>query len=224
MQSTAGSHSASADLNDGIKDIQDGIMTLIDFLMQDFLSDQQKTDIQSEMYRLMSLTKLLDLGWKTTDVNLSESDGRTLNAMFVRVHESGWKSDKLKEKDYDDIIEFIAKIITKYRVSGLIESERIEIVEAIGLAKGHWFKCPNGHFYCIGECGGAMEEANCPECGARIGGQHNSLRADNQLASEMDGAAMQHGQSIPTWPTLILISLGICRLDVYSNQATVYSI
>ena len=188
MQSTAGSHSASADLNDGIKDIQDGIMTLIDFLMQDFLSDQQKTDVQSEMYRLMSLTKLLDLGWKTTDVNLSESDGRTLNAMFVRVHESGWKSDKLKEKDYDDIIEFIAKIITKYRVSGLIESERIEIVEAIGLAKGHWFKCPNGHFYCIGECGGAMEEANCPECGARIGGQQNSLRADNQLASEMDGA------------------------------------
>ena len=126
MQSTAGSHSASADLNDGIKDIQDGIMTLIDFLMQDFLSqDQQKTDIQSEMYRLMSLTKFLDLGWKTADVNLSESDGRTLNAMFVRVHESGWKSDKLKEKDYDDTIEFIAKISTKYRVSGLTESERI---------------------------------------------------------------------------------------------------
>ena len=81
-------------------------MTLIDFLMQDFLSDQQKTDIQSEMYRDMSLTKLLDLGWKTADVNLSESDGRTLNAMFVCVHESGWKSDKLKEKDYDDTIEF----------------------------------------------------------------------------------------------------------------------
>ena len=79
-------------------------------------------------------------------------------------------------------------ISTKYRVSGLTESERIEIVEGMGLAKGHWFKCPNGHFYCIGECGGAMEEANCPDCGARIGGQQNSLRADNQLASEMDGA------------------------------------
>ena len=39
-----------------------------------------------------------------------------------------------------------------------------------------------------------MEEANCPECGARIGGQRHTLRADNQLASEMDGA--QHA----AWP------------------------
>ena len=39
-----------------------------------------------------------------------------------------------------------------------------------------------------------MEEANCPECGARIGDQRHTLRADNQLASEMDGA--QHA----AWP------------------------
>ena len=94
LQSTAGAYRNSADANDGIKDIQDGIMALIDFLMQDFLSDQQKSDIQSEIYRLMGLTKLLDLGCKTENVNLSESDGQTLSTMFVRVHESGWKSDK----------------------------------------------------------------------------------------------------------------------------------
>ena len=188
LQSTAGAYSNSVDVNDGIKDIQDGIMTLIDFLMQDFLSDQQKSDIQSEIYRLMGLTKLLDLGCKTDNVNLSESDGQTLSTMFVRVHESGWKLDKLTEKEYDDIIEFITKISSKYRVNGLTESEKTEIVKAIGLAKGHWFKCPNGHFYCIGECGGAMEEAKCPECGARIGGQRHTLVTDNQLAPEMDGA------------------------------------
>ena len=36
-------------------------------------------------------------------------------------------------------------------------AERKEIVKAIGLGSGHWYKCRNGHVYVIGECGGAME-------------------------------------------------------------------
>ena len=45
-----------------------------------------------------------------------------------------------------------------------------------------------GHIYCIGECGGAMEEAKCPECGVKIGGTQHRLVSDNSLASDMDGA------------------------------------
>ena len=45
-----------------------------------------------------------------------------------------------------------------------------------------------GHIYCITECGGAMEEARCPECGSTIGGHNHRLRDDNRLASDMDGA------------------------------------
>ena len=45
-----------------------------------------------------------------------------------------------------------------------------------------------GHIYCITECGGAMEEARCPECGSAIGGHDHRLRDDNRLASDMDGA------------------------------------
>ena len=29
------------------------------------------------------------------------------------------------------------------------------IIKAIGLDSGHWYECPNGHPYVIGECGGA---------------------------------------------------------------------
>ncbi len=43
-------------------------------------------------------------------------------------------------------------------------------VDALGLSKGHWNKCPNGHFYVIGECGGAMQVSRCPDCRAVIGG------------------------------------------------------
>lgn len=71
---------------------------------------------------------------------------------------------------------------------GISDAERIEILQAFDMMQGHWFKCPNGHVYVITECGGAMEESRCNECGARIGGGSHRLLADNQLATEMDGA------------------------------------
>ena len=174
----------------GIKDIQEDIVALVNFLMQDFLSDQHKTDIQSEIYRLMSLIKLLDL-WcktKTRGIILSASDNQLLASKVERAQNGGWKSDTFKEEEHDETISFVKRISAEYSVDGLTESERIAIVKAIGLTKGHWFKCPNGHYYCIGECGGATEEGNCPDCGKRIGGQSHALRADNQFAPEMDGA------------------------------------
>lgn len=71
---------------------------------------------------------------------------------------------------------------------GISDKERIEILQAMGLRQGHWYKCPNGHIYCITECGGAMVESSCPECGSRIGGGSHRLRSDNAVATEMDGA------------------------------------
>lgn len=53
---------------------------------------------------------------------------------------------------------------------------------------GHWFTCSKGHYYVITECGGAMETANCPECGEVIGGNDHRYVATARLASDMDGA------------------------------------
>jgi len=66
--------------------------------------------------------------------------------------------------------------------------EKREIVSAVGLSEGHWYKCPNGHIYAIGECGGAMQRNTCPECKAVIGGARHKLAEGNELAPEMDGA------------------------------------
>ena len=52
---------------------------------------------------------------------------------------------------------------------GISDMERKDIVKAIGLSQGHWYKCPNGHIYAIADCGGATEESACNECGALIG-------------------------------------------------------
>lgn len=77
---------------------------------------------------------------------------------------------------------------------GISDKERQEIVTAMGMSRGHWFKCPNGHIYAIGDCGGATMESRCNECNAVIGGGNHQVRNDNGLAREMDGAIA------PAWP------------------------
>lgn len=36
-----------------------------------------------------------------------------------------------------------------------------------------------------GECGGAMEESSCPECGEIVGGTGHTLRTGNQVANHV---------------------------------------
>ncbi len=81
---------------------------------------------------------------------------------------------------------------------GISAREKQDILKAMGMRQGHWYKCPNGHIYVITECGGAMAEGRCNECGAKIGGGQHRLRADNNLASEMDGALA------PSWPNHVM--------------------
>lgn len=76
------------------------------------------------------------------------------------------------------------------------ERERKQIVAAVGLTAGHWFKCPNGHYYAIGECGGAMEISRCIECGAPVGGRNHALLQGSTLAREF-------GAQQPAWPTVL---------------------
>lgn len=71
---------------------------------------------------------------------------------------------------------------------GISDRERREILSAIGMAAGRWFKCPNGHVYVITECGGAVSSGTCNECGAAIGGSSYRLASGNRIATEMDGA------------------------------------
>ncbi|TPX64463.1 hypothetical protein SpCBS45565_g05835 [Spizellomyces sp. 'palustris'] len=59
-----------------------------------------------------------------------------------------------------------------------------DVGTGIGSFGGHWFTCPNGHVYTIGECGGAMETSICPECHETVGGHDHSLTANNGIATE----------------------------------------
>ena len=96
------------------------------------------------------------------------------------------KLDDARKTETVKELEETAKILKS--PLGISKEEREQIVKAMGMTRGHWFKCPIGHVYAIGDCGGAVMESTCNECGARIGGGSHRLRGDNEVATEMDGA------------------------------------
>ncbi|OGM43850.1 NF-X1 finger and helicase domain protein [Aspergillus bombycis] len=67
--------------------------------------------------------------------------------------------------------------------------ERMAVVAAMARefrGTGHWYRCVNGHFFTIGECGGAMQISTCSECGARIGGQGHQTVAGVTRAADLE--------------------------------------
>ncbi|XP_034245778.1 NFX1-type zinc finger-containing protein 1-like [Thrips palmi] len=159
------------------------------------LSEQEASDINSELERLQRLMQLLEieslcLASATTDKSKFEEISQLLRGLLPLSEEQG--------RDIDEKLKALAASSSCPNVTRL---ELHTIVAALKMGAGHWFRCPNGHPYCITECGGAMEEADCPVegCGARIGGGNHQLRRDNTLAGDIDNAtrpayptAMQH--------------------------------
>lgn len=67
--------------------------------------------------------------------------------------------------------------------------ERKQIVAAMASefqVNGHWYRCVNGHPFTIANCGMAMEESACPECGARVGGGDHRLVQGNTRATDIE--------------------------------------
>ncbi|KAG0025767.1 hypothetical protein BGZ81_006855 [Podila clonocystis] len=72
----------------------------------------------------------------------------------------------------------------------LTKAEKMQVFRAMATTlggTGHWYRCPNGHPYVIGECGRAMQVSTCPECGASVGGGSHRLRDDNAVDTEYEG-------------------------------------
>ena len=90
---------------------------------------------------------------------------------------------------------FLANVTSKYRYQPLSQQERVQIALAVDVNRSGWYRCENGHIYGIGDCGGAVMEAKCNECGARIGGSGHRVQDNNTYAGIDMG-----GNTVPSWP------------------------
>ncbi|CAH2048546.1 unnamed protein product, partial [Iphiclides podalirius] len=153
------------------------------------ISQQQQKDIGNEIKRIHSTVQLSKI--LSHAAYMLAKTHPNVNQALAGAKQSilGWCvfNEQKAVKSLDVLQEAV-------KLSGIVtKQERDLIVKAIGLKAGHWYKCPNGHIYCIGECGGAMQVSKCIECGAAIGGQSHTLLRDNAHAPEMDGS------SFPAW-------------------------
>lgn len=130
----------------------------------------------------MRLQDVLELGKDALKRHLEAATSelsRVVRHELTSVREGGHlgvAAKKLLEGDIPQLVEAVEKG-EFYQV--VTEREKSEIVTAMGMGRGHWYRCPNGHVYTIGECGGAMQVSTCPECGEAIGGQSHELVSRN---------------------------------------------
>lgn len=107
----------------------------------------------------------------------------TSTTTFVAKHEQNLRV--LRQK--------LVSIVRRARDSTFYQKVSMEELRTIKIAmqaefhgSGHWYRCANGHSYSIGECGMAMEQTSCPECGAPVGGANHSFVVGNVHDARMD--------------------------------------
>ncbi|XP_066147854.1 NFX1-type zinc finger-containing protein 1-like isoform X2 [Euwallacea fornicatus] len=178
--------------NESISQVQFLIKILLN--NDDHITDQEIEDLQIEIKRLFRIVQFerLKMILQPDPLNKYAISAVYINSKIVQQRDNIQQklfapmrySDFLDETIKNDLQNF-ATITNGATV--ISEIETMDIVRAIGLSKGHWFKCPNGHPYVIGECGGAMQTSKC-FCGAAIGGANHRLLPTNEFAGEIDGA------------------------------------
>ncbi|XP_028413341.1 NFX1-type zinc finger-containing protein 1-like isoform X2 [Dendronephthya gigantea] len=176
-----------------IKSMKCELAELLRWVMKDRLrfSEQELEDFNEELQRalLMFSYLALTLEIRKSQIILTSDETRYLEYVKKNLGKSGKKlSEEIKDGCTRRLKYLTQKKALGVKYTAVTEEEKSIIVKAMGLAQGHWFKCPKGHIYCIADCGGATQESQCQECGLRIGGTNHRLRSDNSLASEMDGA------------------------------------
>lgn len=148
-------------------------------------SDQQMKELLQEVTRLQVLGNLIStLREKEGNKIKLKSESVKVLLLMEKILTDIWRPfNTSQEKMWKDLTNQLKETMTGL---GISEVEKRQVVAAMGSARGHWYSCPNGHVYNIGDCGGATVESSCPDCHARIGGTGHRLLASNRAAGHMD--------------------------------------
>ena len=146
----------------------------------EYYLSNESVDVNDEQWE--KIQKKLSILTIFKDLSVLKSTNSTLSAII-----NPCLNDIIKNNFdlADDKIETTKNFLKKYAIT---KEEQITIIKAMNLSSGHMFTCPNGHYYFIGECGGAMEISKCPECKSQIGGTNHQLLQGNRHTGEFDGS------------------------------------
>lgn len=163
------------------------------------MTSQETTDAELELRRMKDKFRLSFSSQKITEYGKALKVEQKREIQDAEKLLAGTYTEE-KAKIVSRCLEKMEKL-AEVKGLGISQEEKVMIVAAMGLPKGHWFKCKNGHYYAIGDCGGATMESRCPTCKVTIGGSSHRLRDDNFFAGEIDDADR------PAWPGMGMANL-----------------
>jgi len=135
-------------------------------------SNEEHTAFSDEIRRLDLIRAFFFL---RSDAPNYHPEGGLLEEMLLR---NVKKFSSQEEVEVRRILELLSK---KLGIElGISDGERRDNVRAIGLSKGHWYKCPEGHIFGIGGSRAPNQESICPHCRASMGGRMHGLQSDDE--------------------------------------------
>ena len=110
----------------------------------------------------------------TIDIN-QEMHARSSNEeKFILDHQNVEKAIKdfddgkeIQQEKIEEIMKLLKEVVREHDLNEIILEERKMVTGVLGLGGGHWYKCPNGHYYCVVKSQ-INQEPLCPECETSI--------------------------------------------------------
>lgn len=113
-------------------------------------AEQQTNDLQAELNRIRRLIYIETLV-KSITQKLKPNEQEGIDIMRYLISKSGPFTDADQQK-FDSLFTQLQHL-NNIPGLGITDRERLAIVSALNLDKGHWYVCPKGHPYIITEVG-----------------------------------------------------------------------
>jgi len=137
--------SVDGDTRENLRKLQDDMKKIKEWLNvpRTRLSGQQVRECSMEITRFDLLSSYYQLHGriKTTQNELLTDEKKRRFVVMLRQLSCGSPLNPDKEKSAREIFEETQKSMSGL---GITEQERVQIVQAMAMGQGHWFKCPNG--------------------------------------------------------------------------------
>ena len=111
-------------------------------------AEQQTKDLEAELNRIRRLIYIQALVTSLKQTLKTEEQEGIDTMQYLTKKAGPFTADD--QQKFDSLVKRLEHLKNLPGL-GTTERERLQIVQGINLAKGHWYVCPNGHPYVIGD-------------------------------------------------------------------------